>query len=277
MFGAFPYSVEPYSSVGTTSVVFSFFPNGIVGANESFFGNFLLGHNPYESTYGASDSINLTVSSSLVVNSVPGLNLFLRALAPPPASLNLYTQGAVIGSDSLNCVVVGNILSATSRLDLITYGASGASSSYGQDKISLYIKGSEKTYSEGLNLFVLSPSSGSYQSSVNMVIPDASGTSDSISLYLENKNSFFIDTINMSITGRGEISSKNINMIVHMNPYMESSFNLRTVGSAAPTQGDGINLFVKTLDAAYGTLYMQMKVSAALQNNIEMFLLGPDI
>ena len=252
-------------------------PNGIVGANESYFGNFLLGHNPYEFTYGASDNISLLVSSSLVVNSVPGLNLFLRALAPPPESLYLYTQGAVIGSDSLYCVIVGKILNDTSKLNLITYGASGSSSSYMQDKISLYIKGSTKTYSEGLNLFVLSPSSGSYQSSVNMVIPDASGTSDSIPLYLENKNSFFIDTIDMFITGRGEISSTNISMIAYMNPYMESSLYFRTVGSAAPTQSGGMYLFVKTVDTGNATLDMQMKVSAALQNNVEMFLLGPDI
>ena len=189
----------------------------------------------------------------------------------------LYTQGAVIGSDKLNCVVVGEILSAKSGLNLITYGASGDSSSYGQDKISLYIKGTTKTYSEGLNLFILSPSSGSYQSSVNMVIPEGSIPNDNIGLYLENKDSFFIDTIDMSITGRGEIVSANMYMIVHMNPYMESSFNLRTIGSPAPTLGGGMYLFVKTLDASSGHLDMQMKVSAASQDNITMFLLGPDI
>ena len=252
-------------------------PNGIVGANESYFGNFLLGHNPYESTYGASDSISLLVSSSLVVNSVPGLNLFIRALSPPPAALYLYTQGAVIGSDKLNCVVVGEISGATSKLNLITHGSTGDSASYGKNQISLYMKGSLRTYSEGLSLFLLSPSSGSYQSSVNMVIPEGSIPSDNIGLYLENKDSFFIDTIDMSITGRGEIVSENINMIVHMNPYMESSFNLRTIGSPAPTLGDGIYLFVKTLDASSGHLDMQMKVSAANQDNITMFLLGPDI
>lgn len=277
MFGAFPYSVEPYSSVGTTSVGFSFFPNGIVGANESFFGNFLLGHNPYESTYGSSSNFHLFLSSSLVVNSVPGLKLFLRALAPPPVSLNLYTKGAVIDANSLYCVVVGEISSYNSRLNLITRGSSGASSPYKEDKISLYIKGSTKTYSEGLNIFVLSPSSGSYQSSVNMVIPDASGTSDSISLYLENKNSFFLDTIDMSITGRGEQSYANMYMIVHMNPYAESFLHLRTVGSAAPTKNDAIKLFVKTVDTGNDSLKMQMKVSAPLQGDIKMFLLGPDI
>jgi len=249
-------------------------PDGIVGANDSFFGNFLLGYNPDANVYINNSNLNMFIGGA----SPPSggdINLSLRALGVGESGINLYTQGAFIGSGLLNLSVDGFVPNSSDNLNIYMDGST-SKYNYKKNNINFYMSGTVPTSSDHLNITVINSNIGSLNDAINIAIPNSESKynrNDNVNLMVYNQTVKYIETVNLSIKTDNN-SSGNMNISVFGYPVGQTGINM-TISGGLPNQANAnMNMSIKGPQYSATGLNLMIKPSLVVPNNININMLG---
>lgn len=250
-------------------------PDGIVGANDGFFGNFLLGYNPNADVYINNSNLNMFIGGA----SLPSggdVNISLRALGLGQTGVNLYTVGAFIGNDNLNLSLEGTIPSGSANLNLYTVGSTSGYKNK-SNHTNLYIAGTIPTSNDHLNITVVSPNQGSMNDAINISIPEPDSKynrNDNINLTVNNQTVKYIETLNLSIQNTGNLASGHMNISVFGYPVSKTGINM-TISGGVPTQTNShMNMMIQGPKSSATGLNITIKPSLLMPKGININMLG---
>ena len=250
-------------------------PDGIVGANDGFFGNFLLGYNPDANVYINNSNLNMFIGGA---SSPSGgnVNLSLRALGVGESGINLYTRGALIGNDNFNLSLRGTIPSGSANLNFYNVGSTVGYKNK-SNHTNLYIAGVIPNSHDHLNITVVSPNIGSLNDAINITIPEPDSKynkNDNVNLMVYNQTVKYIDTVNLSIKNSENFVSGHMNISVFGYPVGKTGINM-TISGGVPNQTNShMNMMIQGPKSNATGLNLTIKPSLVVPNNININMLG---
>jgi len=250
-------------------------PDGITGAHDGFFGNFLLGYNPDANVYINNSNLNMFIGGA----SPPSggdINLNLRALGVGQSGVNLYTQGAFIGSGLLNLSMDGFIPSDSNNLNLYTIGSTVGYNNK-SNNINFYIDGTIPTSNDYLNITIISENKRSMSDGINISILESDSKynkNDNINLTIKNETVKYAETLNLSMQNTENIISGNMNISVFGYPVGKTGINM-TISGGVPNQTNShINMSIKGPQYSATGLNLTIKPSLVMPNSVNINMLG---
>lgn len=250
-------------------------PDGIVGANDGFFGNFLLGYNPNADVYINNSNLNMYIGGASPPSG-GNVNLSLRALGVGQSGINLYTRGALIGSGLLNISMDGFFPNDSDNLNIHMDGST-SKYNYKKNNINFYIDGTIPTSNDHLNITVVSTNIGSLNDAINITIPEPDSKynkNDNVNLMVYNQTVKYIDTVNLSIKNSENFVSGHMNISVFGYPVGKTGINM-TISGGVPTQTNShMNMMIQGPKSNATGLNLTIKPSLVVPNNININMLG---
>lgn len=250
-------------------------PDGIVGANDGFFGNFLLGYNPDADVYINNSNLNMFIGGA---SSPSGgnVNISLRALGVGEGPINLYTVGAFIGNDNFNLSLRGTIPSGSANLNFYTVGSTVGYKNK-SNHTNLYIAGVIPNSHDHLNITVVSPNIGSLNDAINITIPDSQSKynkNTNVNLTVNNETVKYIETLNLSIQNTGNLGSGHMNISVFGYPIKQTGINMSISGKIPNQVNANMNMMIQGPKIATTGLNLTIKPSLLMPKGININMLG---
>lgn len=249
-------------------------PDGIVGANDGFFGNFLLGYNPNADVYINNSNLNMHIGGASPPSG-GNVNLSLRALGVGQSGINLYTQGAFTGSGLLNLSVGGFIPNDSDNLNIYMDGST-SKYNYKKNNIDFYIAGTIPTSNDHLNITVINSNIGSLNDAINIAIPEPDSKynrTDNINLMVYNQTVKYIETVNLSLKTDNNVSGL-MNISVFGYPVSQTGINM-SISGGVPTQTNAhMNMSIKGPQYSATGLNLTIKPSMVMPNHVNINMLG---
>lgn len=172
-------------------------PDGIVGANDGYFGNFLLGYNPNSSILGA--NISLPVSINGATSNPTGINIYLRSEGVGQSGLNVTIAGNLSQSSGINVSMVGYVPTGKSQLYATIFGSTSGYI-YRTGGINVALSGRRPYATDQMNVTLIGNSLGTKNSYINVSIADAGGKYTSqLNASLFNESFIFKESLNISM------------------------------------------------------------------------------
>jgi hypothetical protein len=251
-------------------------PDGIVGSNDGFFGNFLLGYNPNADIYINNSNLNAFIQGASPANS-GNVNLSLRSLGVGENTINLYTQGAFIGSGLLNISTEGFIPNSSNNLNISLDGSTSNKYNYSKNNINFYINGKKRSSEDSLNIYLNSSMTDLKNDSINITIDNPESKYNKkadINLSILSEIIKYEETLNLSIQNTGNITSDNVNISVFGYPIKETGINM-SISGALPNQSNSyMNMMIQGPKNNATGLNLTIKPSLLMDNYVNINIIG---
>ena len=251
-------------------------PDGIVGANDGFFGNFLLGYNPDADVYINNSNLNMFIDGASPASG-NSININLRALGVGQNTTNLYTQGAFIGDGLLNLSVDGFLPNGSSNLNISVDGSTSSKYNYSKNNINFYIKGTKRSLNDNLSLFLNGATSDFVNDSINISIDNPESKYNrqtNVNLSIKSEIIKYEETLNLSIQNTGNINSDHMNVSIFGYPIKETGINMYISGAFPNQINSNMNMFIQGPKSNATGLNLTIKPSLVMGDYVNINMIG---